>query len=253
MNYQKILEIISDNFNSILKNNLVGIYVHGSIAFGCFNWDKSDIDFLVVVNNELSISDKLSLLNVLDKLIIQVPPKGLEMSVVLKKHCVKFKYPTPFELHFSNMWLDAYKNNPEKFCSDMHGVDKDLAAHFTVTKKVGITLYGLPINEVFGCVPKSNYIDSIKNDIMDCKLEIMEKPMYNVLTLCRVLAYVKDDLITSKEQGGNWGINNLSDEYKNLVIHALNSYKTNEKMIINERVAQKFCDYMLEQIQIATY
>ena len=48
--FSKLMEVISEKYNKLLGKNLVGIYVHGSIAFGCFNWDKSDIDFIVVIN-----------------------------------------------------------------------------------------------------------------------------------------------------------------------------------------------------------
>ena len=53
MKEQVILSIISKEYQDILGDNLCGIYLHGSLAFGCFNWAKSDIDFLVVVYDEI--------------------------------------------------------------------------------------------------------------------------------------------------------------------------------------------------------
>lgn len=41
----------------------------------------------------------------------------------------------------------------------MHGVDRDLAAHITVVRQVGITLCGKNIREVFGEIPKADYLD----------------------------------------------------------------------------------------------
>ena len=35
-------------FQNILKENLVGVYLHGSAVMGCFNPAKSDIDLIVV-------------------------------------------------------------------------------------------------------------------------------------------------------------------------------------------------------------
>ena len=64
----EILQKIKDDYPNILKNKLVGIYVHGSIAFGCFNWGKSDIDFLVVVNEALDQEEKEALILELLKL-----------------------------------------------------------------------------------------------------------------------------------------------------------------------------------------
>ena len=164
MDYQIILSSISENYRNILKENLIGIYVHGSIALGCFNWDKSDIDYIVVINDELSHQTKKKLMDYTVKLNEQAPPKGIEMSIVLKRYCNKFRYPTPFELHFSNMHKEWYQSNSDDCCEHMHGEDKDLAAHFTIIKHAGIVLYGKPISDVFGDVPSACYLDSIKDD-----------------------------------------------------------------------------------------
>lgn len=48
MRVEKILEQLKAACTNILSTNLTGIYLHGSLALGCFNWDKSDIDFIVV-------------------------------------------------------------------------------------------------------------------------------------------------------------------------------------------------------------
>lgn len=87
----------------------------------------------------------------------------------------------------------------------MKGTDKDLAAHFTIIKKYGIALYGMDIEKVFGNVPKEDYIDSIMCDIEEADEEILENPVYIILNLCRVAAFLKDGAITSKKQGGEWG------------------------------------------------
>ncbi|MCM0650308.1 DUF4111 domain-containing protein [Clostridium swellfunianum] len=248
MNHKTILNIIAEKYKQILGNNLIGIYVHGSIAFNCFNWNKSDIDFLVVVNEKLTQETKISLLEVLEQLRSQSPPKGLEMSVVLKEYCTTFIYPTPYELHFSKAWLERYLENPVLLCDDNFKTDKDLAAHFTIIRDVGITLCGMPIKEVIGDVPKEYYIDSIKMDIKNAKIEIVENPVYITLNLCRVVAYIRDNLIVSKEQGGNWGLSNLPIEHSDIINQALNSYKSQEKMVVNKIEAQKFCEFMLVQI-----
>ncbi len=54
MEIQKLLDSFVIQSENILKDNLTGIYLHGSIAMGCFNGQKSDIDLIVVVQRELS-------------------------------------------------------------------------------------------------------------------------------------------------------------------------------------------------------
>lgn len=244
MDYQKILNSISENFENILKENLIGIYVHGSIALGCFNWGKSDIDFIVVVHEKLSHQTKKKLMDFTVGLNEQAPPKGLEMSVVLKKYCKEFQYPTPFELHFSNMHKEWYLSNSDDYCEHMQGEDTDLAAHFTVIKHSGIVLLGESIGSVFGDIPSNYYLDSIKDDVHNAKNDIIKNPVYIVLNLCRVVAYIQDGLILSKEQGGKWGRENLKTDYQSIISRALHSYQTTEIMNIEKDEASDFCDYM---------
>ena len=37
----------------ILRENIVGVYLHGSLAMGCFNPKRSDTDLIIVVNEPL--------------------------------------------------------------------------------------------------------------------------------------------------------------------------------------------------------
>ena len=248
MNYNEILDRISCEYNRILSDNLVGIYVHGSIAFGCFNWDKSDIDFLVVTKEIPSLEEKKELIKALMELDKVCPPKGLEMSLVLEKVCSKFVYPTPFELHFSNAHKEKCKSNIEEYVKAMNGVDKDLAAHFTVIRSVGIVLCGKDIATLFGEIPKANYIDSIKCDVECAEDEIVENPIYIVLNLCRVLAYMRENLIISKEQGGLWGIKKLPSVYVPVIKEAVKCYQSNECFSMDFKLAKEFSQYMVKQI-----
>ncbi|MDE6032050.1 MAG: nucleotidyltransferase domain-containing protein [Oscillospiraceae bacterium] len=54
-----ILTEISGLSQSILGEKLTGVYLHGSMTFGCYNPLKSDIDFIVVVNMPVSAKEKV--------------------------------------------------------------------------------------------------------------------------------------------------------------------------------------------------
>lgn len=248
MNEFEILEKIKIAYQEILKDKLVGIYVHGSIAFKCFNWNKSDIDFIVVVNEKLNQQEKEALISTILNVDKYCPEKGLEMSVVLDKACKPFVYPTPYELHFSNSYRKEYKANLARLCERLNGTDKDLAAHITVMNQVGITLCGKEINEVFAPVPKEHYVDSILYDIENANEEIEENPVYFILNLCRVLAYLESEQVLSKPQGGQWGIDNLPEKYKELINNALETYNRNTEFVDSKSV-KDFSKYMLNRIK----
>ena len=248
MEYELLLDQISETFQEILKENFVGLYVHGSIALQCFNWNKSDIDFIVVVNEQLSHNIKRQLMDAVVKYNASAPPKGLEMSIVLKEVCTKFIYPTPYELHYSNTHIDWYKRDPEDYCNHMKGEDPDLAAHFTIIRHCGITWCGQPLNDVFDTVPKDDYLDSIKKDVTYAQDNLLDNPMYFVLNLCRVLAFIKNGLVLSKEQGGRWGMENLDSEFHDIIKYALQCYGSDDKMQTNKEEVEKYGDYMTRMI-----
>ena len=248
MNYEIVIRKIKEKYQSILKDNLIGIYIHGSVAFNCFNWDKSDIDFIIVVRDKLSINIKLKIMEETIKINEIAPSKSIEMSVVLEKYCNNFQYPTPFELHFSKKHTQWYNNDAFDYCKKMNGTDPDLAAHFTIIKKAGFVLYGQDIDEVFSDIPKEYYIESIKSDIKNAKDSIIVDPIYIILNLCRVAAFIENELVLSKQEGAKWGLKELDNKYHYIVKRALHCYQSSEQMNIKKEAAEDYCNYMLKNI-----
>ena len=222
------------------------MYVHGSIAFGCFRWERSDIDFLAVVNAPLTHEEKVSLIRVLLARTPDAPEKGLEMSVVLEDVCRNFVYPTPYELHFSNAHLYHYTEDADSYCEILTGNDPDLAGHFAVTRAAGIAWYGKPIEEVFSPVPRDALLSSILLDAEDARDNLMANPPYFILNLCRTIACKEEGLMLSKAGGGEWALANLPPEHHPVIRSALNAYTNSERM--NRDGAEAFRDYALERL-----
>ncbi len=102
-------------FAEEVRKNLVGIYLHGSLAMGCFNPGKSDVDLLVVVKEKMEVS---SLKRIASKILAlrEEMTNGLECSVILDTHLKDFVYPTPFEFHYSDYHRDKYQALMIKSC-----------------------------------------------------------------------------------------------------------------------------------------
>lgn len=219
----RLLDEIVDFMKGLLGTNLVGVYLHGSLAMGSFNPDKSDIDFLVVTRTKLSPEARRRLATAMIALTKHAPAKGMEMSVLTVETLENFKHPTPYEFHFSNAWLKRYQNN-EVDLTDDNKVDADLAAHLTITKARGVTLYGEPIDAMFPDIPNHCYTDSILADAKDILEDMSSDPVYNVLNLCRVWAYLVDGKITSKKEGGEWALQHATSFQKSVIEQALAEY-----------------------------
>ena len=239
---------ISSEYQTVLKENLAGIYLHGSLAFDCFLPSKSDIDFIVVVRRPISLEVKISLIQCLLNHLDKGPAKGFEMSVVLQDVCSNFVHPTPYELHFSNVYLEECQKNIVEYCTASYGIDYDLAAHFTVLHTVGTVICGLPIKAIFAPVPQDDYLDSIQRDVANSLDDLDKRPGDVILNLCRVLAYIKTGQVLSKQQGGQWGLNNLGMQYTGLLQSALSPFVGEEKELDMQK-AVVFCKELLNQLK----
>lgn len=248
-----IIDDIVELTRSVFGMKLTGVYLHGSAAFGCFNPRKSDIDFIVVVNSLFSAEDKTKYVKGLAAMETRsdFPAKGIEMSVVHEMHCRKFVYPTPFELHYSMAHRERFLKDPNGFCRNMHGTDKDLAAHFSVIKAVGQTLYGKPISDVFGKVKREYFLDSIMYDVYDSVQGISGEPIYFILNLCRAAAFFRENKVLSKSDGAEWAAENLNKKYTPLVNAAAESYRSDSQFPQNipAEVLSEFAEYMLTQLK----
>lgn len=240
-----LLDSITLAAEDILGETLTGVYLHGSLAMGCFNPAKSDIDLILVINGEMTDQWKRQFMEKVVELNAHAPAKGLELSVVTEEVCRDFVYPTPFELHFSPAHLPWWQQDPEGYIQRMKGTDPDLAAHFTIIRKYGIALRGAAVKEVFGPVPEEAYLDSIRLDVKSAVEDVSDNPVYVILNLCRVAAWVEEKQILSKQQGGEWGLAHLPAMYQPLIRAALDAYRSDGEMRPDTALAQEFCREML--------
>lgn len=248
--YRELLLRFTDMCRSVLGDNLVGVYLHGSAAMGCFHPKKSDLDLMVIVENVPEDCVKREFMDQVVRLNEEAPEKGLELSVVRRKFCNPFVYPTPYELHFSIMHLEWYRRDPEGYIAGMHGTDRDLAAHFTILREFGSVLWGVAVEEIFGEVPSADYIDSIWRDVEQAEEDILANSVYVALNLCRVLAYLREGLVLSKKAGGEWGLAVLPERCRGYLFHALQSYESGGEMRGDEGSAAEFAREVLSLIRL---
>lgn len=236
---EEILSKIANVSQELLSDNLVGIYLHGSLATGCFNPEKSDIDLLAVVGSTIT---KETLDAYLDALKAIDTDKMIDLHIIEKKHCDPFVYPTPYLL--------AYSKRNEN--GDFFGESCDIAADISVIRTYGSVIYGKDIADVFAEIVKEDYIDSILYRIENAREDVFTNTCHTILDLCTVSAYLKDGLILSRKAGGKWAMKTLSKKYYSLLASALAEYtstQNDDAAQISASDAFEFADIMLYDIE----
>ncbi len=127
-----------------INDDLIGFYIHGSLAMGGFNPNSSDIDVLVVTDKSITVETKRNLAKLL--LMCSNSPYPVEISFLNKEQLKDWQHPCPFDFHYSEFWRERYENDlfrgTYKFLNGDIFTDTDLAAHITITNYRGVCVTG---------------------------------------------------------------------------------------------------------------
>ena len=246
------LSLLQDRLLNTLEGNLVGLYLHGSLAFGCFNPGRSDIDLLAVTARPMMLEEKRRAVQLL--LHSSLTPQPIEISFLVESAINTFQHPLPFDLHYSEDWRERFHqqlaDDEWLHWNDFTRRDHDLATHITVTLARGVCLNGKPIRETLPAVPQEYYIESIVRDFEDALQNIARMPVYFVLNACRIYAYLRDGNILSKDEGGSWGLRTLPATCHGVIEQARESYRGDRlDRPFNSADLDYFAIYIQEQIQ----
>lgn len=207
-----------------IADNMVGVYLHGSLAMGCFNPTSSDIDLLVVTSTPLTSDAYRGVLTTL--LEHSAAPHPVEISILHYAQITPWRHPTPYDLHFSEAHRNYYTQLLRRpgALPPVGGVDIDLAAHFTVLATRGVCLHGAPFKTLSIAVPWADYVDSLKSDFEWSQRHEAANAVYAVLNACRILAAVVDRRVLSKAEGAHWALTRFPPHFHSVVERAMAVY-----------------------------
>jgi hypothetical protein len=216
-----LLDTLLAGVQAALGNNLIGMYLHGSLATGDFDPDRSDIDFLVVIREQLSPEMVLAL----NEMHAQIAASNLKWSTnyegsYIPKHAIR-RYDPAHSLH---MVIRVEGS----FGMDEHRSDWVIQRH--IIRERGIVLVGPS--------PKT-LIDPVSPDELrlaalqlleewwlpqlddQFRLRDSEYQAYAILTMCRALFTIESGKIVSKPEAAQWARQSLEEKWARLIDSAL--------------------------------
>ncbi len=215
---------------ALLGGNLLGVYLHGSLATGCFNPLRSDIDLLVVTQRGMPIETKRRVAQLL--LDLEGQPANIEISFLRWDDLHPWRHPAPFDFHYSITWrkkmIAALADGMWQNWNAAERVDEDLAGHITVLQQRGLCLWGQPIEQVFSPVPPDDYLAAVLADVFSEEFGLAAEsktPVYITLNACRTLAYLQTGAVLSKDEGGLWALQALPAKFHPFLQTTLAAYR----------------------------
>jgi len=178
-----------------LGGALTAAYLHGSSVLGGWNAERSDVDILFVVTDDIGERAVERAGEVLLQAAVGCPGRCLEASIVTASAAARPAPPWPFVLHVG--------------CSDgeqvLHGGadspgDPDLLMHYAVCRAAGLALAGPSPQTTIGPVDRRIVLRYLAGELGWGLANAPEN--YAVLNACRALVYLRQGRIVGKVAGG---------------------------------------------------
>jgi len=251
---REVFEAFVDAIKTELKENLIGIYLVGSLATGDFDLD-SDVDFLVVTKTELS-ETKIKALQDIQVRIHDIdcyPAKHLEGSYISVSDLNDWSTVGEKELYY-------FDNGSTVFERSVH--DNQWHVRWILRER-GITLIGQKPEAIVEPVP----LDELSNEIKEAMLQVMklfedemDQPLgyfnsrfgqcFTVLTYCRMLYTLHTGTVQSKKACMEWAKHFVEPEWVNIIDQAWNEREgVRFGLKIGQRAKETLLHETLEFIQ----
>ena len=242
-----LLSSMAKDFPEILEDNLVGIYLWGSITFDAFDPNHSDVDCIVLTRRDVSEA---------------------EFKALERWFAGKMETNTWTEELDMRFIIDGEALDPKSKCCGFqfgqlrrHGSDANPIIWLNIVQS-GITLWGKDAK-----LSAPEITQGILNNALLLELEYLKKDLeknrgdrsdlafkhnsYAVLTACRILYTVNFQTLVSKETARDWGLENLPEDWHPIIKKASkNRLKSNGSTGPElEQTAMDFVEYVDSEVR----
>lgn len=204
----QVLELLTSGLQNLLGNQLVGLYLTGSLTYGDFDKDSSDIDFLAVLDNPLA-EGQLEAVKELHQQIGEAVPfweKRLEGSYITTEMIKTKERPEEPRPYVNGGKVNLYKYGNE------------WTINLYALLETGVAIIGREPTQMFPTVTIEDVREASKQDLLNDWQPKLDDPnafssedydsnhlkAYAVLTMCRILHRAKNDGIASKRVASGW-------------------------------------------------
>lgn len=212
-----IIEELINGHKGIFGDRMVGFYLYGSLIWGDFDINSSDIDTLCVLSTEVTF-EEIEKLRIMHEEIVSGNPLWRNRIEVHYAHLDGLK----------NFRTASFKMGNISPGEPLHIIDSgtDWIDEWYCVQEYAVTLYGMDKKQVIPHIEKEEFIQTIcryaqsfRERIRTCK-ESCYSQAYAILTLCRAFYTSKTGEQISKPAAASWA-QDFIPEYSNLISMAL--------------------------------
>jgi predicted nucleotidyltransferase len=244
----ELLTILLSKMHAVLGQNLVGLYLFGSLVTEDFDYGSSDIDLLAATSIDIDDAS----FHALDEMHKEIVALFEHWEDRLEVAYLSLAALKTFKTQRSHI---AIISPGEPFHIKDAGTDWLL--NWYVVQEKGITLFGPPPQTIIEPISKEEYSRAIKEQAKDwrewVKHAMHSRPSqaYSILTMCRALYAYRNGEQVSKLRAARWAMRQLP-EWSSLIQNALLWREAHRDKGINHEATypetERFVHHVIEQI-----
>jgi hypothetical protein len=216
-----LVDRLHTQVRNILREQLVGLYLSGSLAAGDFNPDTSDIDFVVVTAGTLP-DDTLAALETMHARLFSSDlryARKLEGDYIPRSVLRRYK---PEQAPYPHYGMDGH------FAVEQHGIDS-VIQHY-VLREWGIPVAGPAPRTLVDPIAPDDLRRAASATLMEWWAPQLDDPVrlqsdlyqtYAVLTMCRIFYTMEHGDVVSKPVAARWLQEALGQPWADLIADAL--------------------------------
>jgi hypothetical protein len=222
--YPEVNTIVADlvaGVQALLGDQVIGIYLDGSLAYGDFD-QNSDIDFIVVTRDEISSDHFVALQHLHDQITASASPWATELEGSYISQRALWRHD-PVNAYHPNI----ERGPTERLKMVQHGTG--WVIHRQIMREQGIVICGPPPHTLIDAITPSDLRQAVQHSLRDWAPELLANTYwsaaegyhsYIVLTLCRILYTIATGSIASKRSSVVWARSALTSPWRELIEHA---------------------------------
>ncbi len=198
--------------------DLIGVYIHGSLAYGAFEATASDVDLVVVHRADLTGEQRRALPDLHARLLAAQPAASRLDGTYAPLHAVGT---------YGTAACPAFRDG--RFLAWRGGDLNPVAWHTLRTR--GLALYGPPPAEIVPPVPAGALRENMRRNIAFLRrrmptyaLSGTTNTVFGALTLCRVLYTLETGEVVSKRTAARWALHRVAPCWRPFLHRALARY-----------------------------
>jgi predicted nucleotidyltransferase len=221
----ELLRQLLSSVQAILKHRFAGMYLYGSLALGDFALDKSDIDFVVVTDDDLSDESFLALKEMHARIATGESKwaRELEGSYIPRRALRRYDPQDARHPHIDRGDAPSLTIEPH---------ESDWVIQRYVLRAHGVALAGPPIQTLIDPVSPSGLRQAIWEllhgwwaPMPACRAALENSVFgyrcYAVLTMCRMLYTLAHGTVVSKPMAARWAQETIERRWTPLIRDAL--------------------------------